>query len=124
MGYEVTMHIGIISHAVDDYEKGAWLYPIAVLEMTKIYDSKLSNLAGVPGNGEKVYFYGTDGNTSITEDCYGKRLRAIDPQVVLKALTYDVKHGQHRRFTIAKALLESIIEEFQGAEIAIVLYGH
>jgi hypothetical protein len=124
MGYEVKVYVGKVAHRVDD-DHGRWFQMWAMFELCKPgYDSEISKLCGDPNVGyEPVFFYCTDGNTAITVDCYGKRLKAIPIDDALKALETDQGNDGYRRFKIAVDLLKSI-KEHAGEQLSVILYGH
>ena len=67
------------------------------------------------------YFYGTDGNTRITEDEYGDKMVLMNPKEVLKALEEDNKEP-YRRFDLAIAALKAAIPNFDK-ELMVLTYG-
>lgn len=123
MGYEVEMYVGTVS----SYGGGLRHFSIVgYVDLCKPeYDSEVGKLSKNPEVGDEyICFYGTDGNTKITEDAYGKSLKAINPEYILEALQLDKKTG-YRGFDIAYALLESIMSNFSKDEnIKVVLFGY
>ncbi len=70
---------------------------------------------------EEFYYFGSDGNTKITEDIYGSKPNEISVAKCIEALRLDVKDSDYRRFKWALALLESMKDE---NEISVIWYGH
>jgi hypothetical protein len=77
MGYEVKMYVGSVSNHSKREDKN-WFQEFAMLEMCKI-DRMPHHLLE---KGTPIFFYGTDGNTEITEDCYGDKLLAVPIDLV------------------------------------------
>jgi len=84
--------------------------------VTKSHDEKRAKK-------EVIYFYGTDGNTRITEDCYGAQMFPVPIKDALKALkASEDKSAPYRRATWAIALLESMVGDPE--ELGVMFYGH
>ena len=124
MGYEVRVYVGRVQHSSNE-TSGRWFQLWAMFELCKPgYDSEIYKLCSDPAIGnERVFFYADDGNTEITVDRYGKRLKAIPFDIVLKALETDQGNDSYRRFKVAVDLLRSI-KEHAGEQLSVVLYGH
>jgi len=126
MGYEVTLYIGTVRDIPSLREDNAvYFQDVAMVELCNPgYDSetyKLSNNNDV--GGTKIYMYGLDGNTQFTEDWYGKKLTAFEPEIVLKALEKD-KRTKYRRFIMAYELLRKTIQLFPDENLKVVLFGN
>lgn len=68
------------------------------------------------------YFYGTDGNAKITEDCYGAPLWPVPVHAVLDAMRSSHKPGEYRRTDWAMALLEAMKDDPE--KLQVIFYGH
>jgi hypothetical protein len=127
MGYEVDLYLGEVSDFSVLDDKGIkWFSVCSMIDLSKPgYSSNIIKVKGeVP-----VYFYGTDGNTKITEDRYGEKLMAVKAQTLLDALEKDFKESKkdyggkgYRRFEMAVDLLKVFIKRFNNPMA--VLFGH
>lgn len=123
MGYEVKLYAGRVTTQGRD-GLGHWLQIWSMFDLcTPGYDSETYKLSADHSIGVPIYFYGTDGNTEITSDCYDKRLKAIPLDDALKALETDSGSDSYRRFKIAVDVLRSL-KEHSGESLSVVLYGH
>lgn len=86
---------------------------------SKILESLRTN--GDPNH--EYYYYGSDGNTRITEDCYGDKSDVHSIDEIIDALKEDVENDSYRRFKWALSLLESI-KKNEGADFKVMWYGH
>jgi hypothetical protein len=70
-------------------ENMVWAQIIGMVDMCKLgYDGSLVSALGKQSTGWKgyiPYFFGTDGNSMVFEDCYGDGLGVHDPKEVMKA---------------------------------------
>lgn len=72
---------------------------------------------------EFCYFYGTDGNTEITEDCYGEHFWPVPIEDVLAAINESIDPKEpYRRLTWAKALLEVMANDSE--KLTVLFWGH
>ncbi|CAH9013223.1 hypothetical protein VP199E371_P0082 [Vibrio phage 199E37-1] len=71
----------------------------------------------------EYYYYGYDGNTRVTEDCYGDKSDIHSIDEIINALRKDVEDSDYRRFKWALSLLESI-KENGGSELKVMWYGY
>lgn len=87
------------------------------------YDSEISKIDWK--NTDKNifwYYYGSDGNTPIIEDCYGGKSEPVPIKDVIAALEKDVESSEYRRFKWALALLKSMDDDSE--ELTVMFYGH
>lgn len=85
-------------------------------------DSHLGEILTANKDSKKeIYYYGSDGNTKITEDCYGDKPNEVSITDCVNALRLDVANSDYRRFKWALALLESMQGE---KEVSVIWYGH
>ena len=101
----------------------------AELDLCKLgyQDDELNRLAQKSHDKAKGkqfwFFYGTDGNTRITEDSYGAGMTPMPIGKVLKAMKASIdKDDPYRRLAWAIALLESMAKDSEGLEV--LFYGH
>lgn len=123
MGYETKLIIGRKTNMEGYQNKDAnFVIEIASIDLCKsdFYDTQLNK----EEDTELVYIYGSDGNTEIVEDRYGKRLYAIEPKKVLKFMQNANKTAKYRRYNAAIPLLKSLIKDFKDEELTCILYGH
>ena len=119
MGYEVNMYVGrLFADGGEEY----YLDQIASVDVCSPgYDSGLYRLSNAD-SGPYVYFYGTDGNTRYTTDCYDKRLTAINIDTAIDALERDCENDNYVRLHIALHTLLAVKKGYPDA--VIVLYGY
>jgi len=97
------------------------------MDLCKLGDSRLYNL-NTKYKDTPCGIFASDGNTVITEDCYGDKLVAIPLKEFLKVLKQDwtddkKRNGTpYRRLDWAKILLNRISKEHE--ELVVVMYGH
>lgn len=71
----------------------------------------------------EYYYYGSDGSTRISEDCYGDKSDIHSLGEIIEALKKDVLNDDYRRFKWALSLLESIRDN-EGDDMKVMWYGH
>ena len=104
MGYESKFHI-VQGHDFEDGKGAFFAERIAMFDMSKLgHDSH--TFALVQRSPVTTYYiYADDGDTKITQDCYGEALKEIEITDLLSALKKDDHlHGRMKPFI---ALLES-----------------
>lgn len=123
MGYEIKLHIGTTFRFKNT--KRSWFQEVAMVDLCKPgYDSEIYQLS-LFESAEKIYLYASNGNTHIIKDMYDKSLTAVDATIVLDALKRDNKKNPYRRFEIAVALLEAMIQDMEWKEnLKVVLFGY
>lgn len=125
MGYEVRMYVGRVSQNLTRDEQRRWFNTWAMIDVCNPgYDSETYKLSADRDIGDPIYIYGTDGNTEIVEDCYGKQLKAIPLDEVLAALEADNGSTRYRRFAIAVDLLRSLKQHAGDESLSAFLYGY
>lgn len=103
----------------------AYFMTHAMVELCGV-DGELHDLmAKSEKRGKYVYFY-PDGDTRTIEDCYGDRLKAIPAHIFMRHLkkvnVADSDGRKYRRYEMAEALLEKVIENFDKPYI--MKFGH
>lgn len=89
------------------------------------------NLCKVPTVSEKMrkykstdaFVYADDGNTEITEDCYGEPLREIPLADAITILENAAERDTYWRYRPCIALLKAI-EESRTGDIVVLHYGY
>ena len=123
MGYETKLIIGV-KHSGNLFQENGfnWLNEVASIDLCKscFYDTYIDK----EKDTEKLFIYGSDGNTKITEDRYGSPLLAIEPKNVLKMMVAANKVEKYRRYNAAIPMLKSLIKDFEGENLTCILYGH
>ena len=119
MGYDTKIHVGT---------KSTLLEPVLLewvsMDLGKLGDSRLYNLKSKYKDTPCAIF-ASDGDTHITEDCYGDKLIAIPLKEFLKVLKQDNEDyykGNHPRVDWAQILLNRLSKERE--DLVVVMYGH
>jgi hypothetical protein len=123
MGYETKLIIGRKTDMKgNQYKDANFVIQVASIDLCKscFYDTYIDK----EEDTEKVYIYGSDGNTEINQDSYGSRLFAIAPEKVLKMMQKANRKEKYRRYNAAIPLLKSLIKDFEGENLTCILYGH
>lgn len=111
--------------------KEAWFQTMAEVELCKLgyQNDALNRLIDAThkkarecAKKEVLYFYGTDGNTQITEDRYGDPIRAAPIANVYDAMKAAHGKSDYRRVKWALALLAEMVNDSEKLEV--VFYGH
>jgi hypothetical protein len=124
MGYEVKIFVGQVHVGQQRDKLGSWFQVWGMFDIRKpSYESRICKLALDGDTGAPIYFYGLDGNTEVTHDCYDKRLKAISLQSAYDALVEDSKDDDYRRYRVAADLLRSVLDN-SGGQMSVVLYGY
>lgn len=134
MGYELEMHVGEISDGLGKVTGGGkYFMNVATIDLCKCGNSPIGQLVAKAKKKTcklpKVYWYGSNGDTRITEDRYNDALRALDPKRVLAAIRKGFEESKqeysdgYRRYAMAIALLESTIPRF-GKNLKVAFFGH
>lgn len=126
MGYETRLHIGELGNTEWNKENGTKKNPIYLMEISQVDLCKcdstfINDVAMSMRRGKYVYFY-PDGNTKTIEDSYGDRLKAIPAKTILKHLKKANEVENYRRYSMAIALLEVVVETFHNPYV--MTYGH
>ena len=123
MGYETKLIIGknCGKLSLEDTD-ASYVNVIATIDLCKcvFFDTWIDKDVDT----EKVYFYGSDGNTVISKDQYDCPLFAIDPTNVLNMMKDANGEEKYRRYSAAIPMLESLIKTFEGENLTCILYGH
>jgi len=123
MGYETKLIIGTKTN-MQGYKNKDCVCVIQVASIDLCKSIFRDTWIDKERDTEKVYFYGSDGNTEIIKDEYGSRLFAINPSEVLSMMDQANKIEKYRRYNAAIPLLKSLINDFQHDNLTCILYGH
>jgi hypothetical protein len=120
MGYETRLYIGAIS----SISKDTYFSIFAMVDLCKtgtLIDDNDRN------DGISVYFYGTDGNTKITEDLYGQALKAY-PITKVKNILKKYIEEDYARYSWAYETILAITKKRKGKHAQqathCILFGH
>lgn len=120
MGYETKLYVVDKSDHIE--QNGLrWGDTIAVFDLCKSYPVSDKMRHYPPAD---CYVYADDGNTMITEDCYGEPLREIPLkdtiQIIQEATEQD---GYYRRYAPLLGLLKGFKEE-DWDKLVVLHYGY
>lgn len=97
-----------------------WGEVIAVFDLCKLPYWVSGKLRKYPNTN--CYIYADDGNTRITEDCYGDPLTEIPVPDAIRILKEGASHGNYRRYAPCIQLLEGFdLKQWQG--LVVLHYG-
>ena len=120
MGYESKLYVG-------DYRNG-YFAEIARIDMCKMnYNGPFHKLLSSSEEIDKEYVWADDGNTKITEDRYGEKLRRMSVLSVISSLSEELEVDTYRRLKPALTFLESLLsqqEEGTWDNIIILHFGY
>lgn len=105
--------------------KEIWFQVIAEIDLCKCgYNSEIHKIDRVNKDESHIwYWFGSgDGDTRVTEDCYGDKPKPVPIKDVVAALEIDAEKDDYRRFKWALALLKSMQDDPEG--LTVLLYGH
>ena len=126
MGYETELLIGKDT-GQSFGDEGTYFQIYAHVDMCKMGNSSLFDLPWVNNTPEKNkwYFYPVcgDGETMVTEDCYGELLRPVPITDAIHALEKDIDNNDYRRFKWALALLKTMQEDSPEG-LSVLMYGY
>lgn len=108
MGYETRIYIGEPSSYPDPKNKIVWFQVMGMVDCSKIGYTPVSK--EVIAKGHACYFYGSDGNTRITEDCYGEKCRAVPIALVMESLK-GMLGGRYTRIRWAYDMLKTMSKQ-------------
>lgn len=126
MGYESKLYIVEKSPSCAIVRKDFpdpmyWGEVIAVFDLCKLPDSVSRKLRNYPNTN--CYIYADDGNTRITEDCYGDPLAEIPVPDAIQILKEGASHDNYRRYAPCIQLLEGFdLKQWRG--LVVLHYGH
>lgn len=105
MGYESRLYIVDKHKDMKNEDLGlVWSSVIAVYDLSKAGENFVSKVRAFPDTD--CYVYADDGNTQITEDCYGDKLKEIPLNEMIAILAYEIgANSYYRRFKPILALL-------------------
>jgi hypothetical protein len=117
MGYETKMYLAESQAEIIPGEK-RYAKIVGMIDLCKVGGGEFMSLREKcldSQAGESThYFYADDGDTQITEDCYGDPIVELDPEEVLRALKTDNTNEPYRRFEVAIGMLEKFTQYFEG----------
>lgn len=121
MGYEIKLIIGSTDHVEGEDN---YFMKYAEIDLCKIgMNSKLNDLEMFNRSDKTTwYFYADDGNTKVTEDCYGDKFKALPLSDYIEKLQEDVVDSDYRRFKWALSLLKSM--SYDKEPKYVIAYGH
>ena len=122
MGYESKLYI-VQKH--DEFTK-PWYEVLATIDLAKMgYDIFIGrafrNLFTIPQDGD---MYGDDGNTNITEDCYGDPVEGALIDDVIDWLKEFTANNDYRRANVCLDLLLSFRRQPWDAPLLCFHYGY
>lgn len=122
MGYESRLYVvekSTLKCEVDG-EEMRWGEVVAMFDLCVVY-----GWSGEMGRFKDTdaYIYGSDGNTRITRDGYGERLKEVPLGDAVKILRREAEKDPYRRFKPCIALLEAFNED-EWRELVVLHYGH
>jgi hypothetical protein len=106
VGYETKIYVGTIADWAPPTKVGNYFQVFGMLDCSVIGCDLISDevkAAGIP-----CYLYGSDGNTEITEDCYGERCKAVPIASVIEVLKALLKREKYSRARWAYDMLKSM----------------
>lgn len=126
MGYETQLLIGTDTERM--FEGRTYFMLAATIDMCKLGHSALFNLPWENETPDEQYWewYAPtgDGNTPVTEDCYGAKPRPVPIVDVLEALEEDMSNNpDYRRLKWAYHMLLSI-HETSPEQFTVMLWGY
>lgn len=127
MGYETTIYVGSLPLLRLDKDRPlAWLQVMGMIDCSVLHDGLVSE--EVVKNGLPAYFFGTDGDTQITEDKYGTKLVAVPIKHVIGGLKQLLSTNKYSRAQHAYDMLRSMKKKRKGYYGMIathcIIYGH
>jgi hypothetical protein len=121
MGYETKLLIGYHTTQPSFKNKNVfWFQEIARIDLHKVgclYEDEVSPL---------VFFYGDDGNTEITKDCYEDKLRAYPVHKVIAGIKLVIKeYGSRSKLKLVlKMLKEMSTWGSHDNKVSCILFGY
>lgn len=122
------MYVGEMTEQVWSPSKSNWFLIHAVLEIgNPVYPGKIASLFPTE-NDPLVFIFGEDGDSQITEDKYGRKLRAIPVHRVIRALEED--DDDRRAYSSCYytswvlECIKTIVAAFERNPLSIVIFGH
>lgn len=119
MGYESRLYVVEkgVTKGLNGYR---YCEVIAVFNLCKVYE--VSNKMGQYPETDG-FVYASDGNTEITEDCYGAPLKEIPIKDAIQILKAAAENDDYRRYKPCLGLLKSF-DESQWQDIVVLHYGY
>ena len=98
-----------------------WGEVIAMFDLCKLPDLVSRKLRNYPNTN--CYIYADDGNTRITEDCYGDPLAEIPVPDAIRILEEAAEQSYYRRYAPCIQLLKGFNLK-QWDKLVVLHYGH
>ena len=119
MGYERKLYV-VSEHTESRSNEFHWAEDIAMFDV-----SKCDTLYDVKWEDANCYLFDIDGNTHITEDRYGDRIKSADPEEVAKCLEKAWKKYHYWRAKTAASLIRNIVKDNDTRDnIRVYSYGY
>lgn len=120
MGYESRLYVGELNNG--------YFSEIARLDICKMdYKGAFHSLLGKSSSIDKEYVWDDNGNTKITEDCYGERLKKMSLSDIVTSFGQEVEDDTYRRLRPALIFFKTLLEQQEKGlwrEIVILHYGY
>jgi len=123
MGYESRLYV-VDKHKDMKNEdlRLVWASVITVYDLSKAGEDFVSKVRAFPDTD--CYIYADDGNTRITEDCYGDKLKEIPLNEMIAILAYEIgANSYYRRFKPILGLLMAFNPN-DWDNLVVLHYGH
>lgn len=122
MGYESRLYIVEKTPICDNINGKRLRYAqvVATFDLCKVYDVSAKLLEY---HDTSCFIYTDDGNTPILEDRYGKPLKEIPINNVIKIIEEVAKTDNYKRYAPCLALLKSFKQD-EWKNLVILHYGH
>lgn len=127
MGYETDIYVGSLPlMRLDKNRPLAWLQVMGMIDCSVLGDGLVSET--VTKEGIPAYFFGTDGDTKITEDRYGSKLVAVPIKQVIEGLKKLLATEKYSRAQHAYDMLRSMKKRRKGYHGMVathcIMFGH
>lgn len=127
MGYETTIYVGSLPLLRLDKDRPlAWLQVMGMIDCSRLAGGLVTY--EVAKEGIPAYFFGTDGDTMITEDKYGTKLVAVPIKNVIEGLKLLLSTEKYSRAQHAYDMLRSMKKKRKGYHGMVathcILFGH
>ena len=113
MGYESKLYICEGGRSLTDQNGMKFAPIIAMLNLSKTGMDEVAEVC-YSSPETKYYIYADDGNTKILEDRYGEKLREVDIDLLISAMSEENRRGYYRRYQMAIGVLETAKKDFRN----------
>lgn len=123
MGYESRLYVVDKHKDMKSDDLGlVWATVIAVYDLSKAGEDFVHKVSAFPDTD--CYIFADDGNTEITEDCYGDKLKEIPLNQMISILAYEIgANSYYRRLKPILALLTAFNPN-DWDDLVVLHYGH